>query len=98
MENETNKNGKSTKDDKLISLVILTSDGAKKWEADFEKTTKVSELITATINHFKLATDGRYELRLKGNMGEALQPDRPLVSYQMVDGDILVFTDYGKGV
>lgn len=86
------------KDDKLITLIILTSDGTKTWENDFPKTMKVSELIQAIVTHFNLVANGQYELRLKTNLQEALKPERTLVSYQIEDGAKVVFTDYGKGV
>ena len=98
MENVGNKQKSNSKDDKLLSLVILTADGTKTWENDFPKTMKIAELITAIAAHFGLAPNGQYEVRLQNNLEEALKPERTLVSYHIEDGAKVVFTDYGKGV
>lgn len=98
MQNEEKKTTPAGKDDKIISLVILTSDGTKKWEHDFPKTMKVSELIQEVVKHFGLAANGQYEVRLQSNLEEALKPERTLVSYHIEDESKVIFTDYGKGV
>jgi hypothetical protein len=98
MENKEKKQEHQQKDDKMIFLVILTSDGSKTLENDFPKTMKVSELIQKIANQFNLAPNGQYELRLQSNLEEPLKPERTLVSYQIEDGAKVIFTDYGKGV
>jgi|GEM_PF-1152124 len=96
-QSEEQKNG-GPKDDKLISLVILTSDGNKTWNHDFPKTMKVSQLIQAIATQFHLAQNGQYEVRLETNLEEALKPERTLVSYQIQDGARMILTDLGRGV
>lgn len=98
MENEEKKQEHEQKDDKMIFLVILTSDGSKTWENNFPKPMKVSELIQKIANQFNLAVNGQYELRLQSNLEEPLKSERTLVSYQIEDGAKVIFTDYGKGV
>lgn len=82
--------------DKELTITILTTQG--NWTTDFDKNTKVSEVIQATIDHFGFAQNGNYELRAEKNPDEALKLDRPLVSYGIEDGDRLIFTDLGVAV
>ncbi|MBI4744222.1 MAG: hypothetical protein HY776_05330 [Actinobacteria bacterium] len=79
-----------------LTIKIETTQGT--WEATFKKTDKVQEVIQAVIGHFGYSPDGKYELRLESNPDEVLKPERPLVSYGIKDGDILVFTDLGVAV
>ena len=81
---------------KELSLIIQTPKGS--WETTFPKTTKISEVLSATISHFGFAPNGSYELRLDKNPNEALNPERTLVSYQIEDNDILVLIDFGQAV
>lgn len=81
--------------DKDLTLEIRTSQGT--WEnATFEKTAKVQEVIDAVVEHFGFASNGNYQLQTED--GEVLKPQRPLVSYKIEDGDVLVFTDLGGAV
>lgn len=84
------------KDDKNLSLVISTTRGTDTF--DFPKTTKVEEAITVVRNHFELTGDGQFAL-VKKDSGEPLEPlDRPLVSFNLEDGDELVLTGGGVNV
>lgn len=76
-------------------ITVLTPDG--NYEGTFPKTAKIQDVINAVIQEFGYAQNGRYELQLSDS-GEALAPNRTLVSYQIKDGDQLVFTDLGTAV
>jgi len=82
--------------DNELSVNILTTQGT--WDTSFEKTTKVTQVLQAIVNHFGFASNGNYELRAEKNPNEALKPDRPLVSYGIQDGDKLILTDLGVAV
>lgn len=89
------KEDSNKKNDQELSLTIQTAKGI--WEGEsFPKTMKVNELIQKVIQQFAFASDGNYKLKVKG-AAEFLEPERPLVSYHLKDGDILSFTDLGKG-
>lgn len=85
-------------DKKTIELIIKTPLGD--WtDASFDKTTKVMDVITATLDKFpKLDKQGQYELCKQTDLNEVLEPDRPLVSYGIKDGDVLILTDLGRAV
>lgn len=90
------KENEKDKEKKHLTVKIETTQGT--WESDFDKTSKVREVIQAVIQHFGFAPNGKYELRLEKDPDTVLDPDRPLVSYHIVDGDVLVFTDLGIAV
>ena len=79
-----------------ITIVIQTSQGS--WNATFPKTDKVQQVIAAVVTHFGFASNGRYELRLRTDPNQALTPERTLVSYDIKDGDILIFSELGTAV
>ena len=84
------------KDKKELTIKIETTEGI--WENGFDKTDKVQQVIQAVIQHFGFAPNGNYDLRLANDPDTALAPERPLVSYGIEDGDVLVFTDLGVAV
>lgn len=84
------------KDKKEMNVKIETTQGV--WEAIFNKNTKIHEVIQAVVQHFGFAPNGNYELRMEKAPDIPLQPERPLVSYHIQDGDILIFTDLGVAV
>jgi hypothetical protein len=84
------------KNKKELSVKIETTQGI--WETVFDKNVKIQEVIQAVIQHFGFAPNGNYELRMAKAPDTSLQPERPLVSYHIQDGDILIFTDLGVAV
>jgi hypothetical protein len=84
------------KDKKELEVKLETTQGT--WETTFDKNAKVQEVIQAVVQHFGFASNGNYELRMAKVPDTALQPERPLVSYHVQDGDILIFTDLGVAV
>lgn len=83
--------------DEILTINIETTRGT--WDkATFSKTSKIQEVIQATVQHFGFAPNGNYSLSLKANSDKPLKPDRTLVSYGIKDGETLVFTDLGGGV
>ncbi len=78
-----------------ISVTIVTGRGEKVYS--FRQETKVSEVINAAVSDFGYPPTDKYILtRKKGN--EELTPERPLVSYGIEDGEVLVLTAIGSGV
>lgn len=82
--------------DKELEIKIQTTKGI--WDPSFSKTTKVQEVTQAVISHFGFTADGKYQLHLENDADSPLDPQRPLVSYGIKDGDVLIFTDLGVAV
>ncbi|MCH8902484.1 MAG: hypothetical protein IIA45_01010 [Bacteroidetes bacterium] len=85
-----------SQDNKNISLIIKSTQGD--WSSSFSQTLKIQELINEVREHFGFASDGSYELRLESDPNNTLDPVRPIVSFQLKDGDSLIFTDLGIAV
>ena len=85
-----NVNGK----DQELSIVIEHPQGI--WDATFAKTTKGAEIIDSVKQQFGYSQEGTYQLALTG--GETMNPERPIISYQLKDGDHLIFVDLGAAV
>lgn len=89
-------NNLKEKDNKNLNIIIKTPLGD--WESIFPKSAKVSDVIQAVIQKFNFASNGKYELKLEDDPTISLKPEKPLVSYGVKDGDILVFIDFGQAV
>ena len=83
------------KPDQKISLVISTTRGTDTFE--FLGSTKVEEVIHEVRERFELTGGGQYALVEKAS-GDPLDPDRPLASLKLKDGDQLVLTGGGVNV
>jgi hypothetical protein len=82
--------------DKTLEIKIQSTRGTQ--DFSFPKETKVAAVIAKAVEAFGFAPGDRFELVLSTNLGEPLQPDRPLVSYHITDGTVLVLTAIGGGV
>jgi len=82
--------------DPNITLIIKTPNGD--WTQTFRKTTKIQDVIDATVAHFGFSTNGQYELRKEDDPNTVLKPERTLVSYHLKDNDVLIFIDFGQAV
>lgn len=88
----------TAEDKKTIDLVIKIPTSAEPWRKGFDKTSKIQEVINAIVHEFGFATNGNYDLRLESNPTEPLRPERTLVSYQLKDDTVLIFSDLGIAV
>lgn len=82
--------------DKDIQVTIQSTRGSKNFS--FAKETKVAEAIAQAVAAFGFAPGDRFELVLATDPSQPLAPDRPLVSYHIADGTVLVLTAIGGGV
>jgi hypothetical protein len=80
--------------DQDITLNIATPAGA--FSETFDKNTKVEAIINLVIERMGLAPGEQFELY---HEGQALKPvERPLVSFQLEDGDQVELVATGSGV
>jgi hypothetical protein len=82
--------------DKNLELNINTTRGNRLFS--FLKQTKIEEVIRQIVTAFGFAGGDTFQLVLASNPTEALQPERPLVSYHLTDGTTLILTAVGSGV
>ena len=82
--------------DKTLDITIQSTRGTK--DFSFPKETKVADVITTAVTAFGFAPGDKFELVLANDPGHPLQPDRPLVSFHITDGTVLVLTAIGGGV
>ncbi len=82
--------------EKDLEFTIQSTRGTK--EFSFPKQAKVGDVIAKAVTAFGFAPGDKFELVLATNPGEPLQPERPLVSYHITDGTILILTAIGGGV
>ena len=74
-------------------ITIQTSQGPL--EAEFNKTYKIQDVLTAVIEHFGFADGESLALYLESDSDNALANERTLVSYKIEDGDIKFFPPSG---
>ena len=84
------------RNDNDLKITIHTTQGD--WTQTFDKNTKVADVINMVIDHFGFAKPGNYQLSLDTKPVIILSPQRPLISYGIKDGDVLIFTDLGDAV
>lgn len=77
-----------------IRLTIQTPKG--NWTDSFDKNLTIQELINKVVVKFGFAADGNYALKIKGAT-ENMAVTQTIASYNLPNGQILVFTDLGKG-
>jgi hypothetical protein len=77
-----------------IKLTIQTPKG--NWTDSFDKNLTIQELINKVVVKFGFAADGNYALKIKGAT-ENMVVTQTIASYNLPNGQILVFTDLGKG-
>jgi len=80
--------------DLLIDHVQLEP-GQQPPKVSFEKTSKVGDAAMLAAIHLGYSPQGTYTFAYKG---ETLDRNRPLVSYGLKDGDLVVLTDIGRAV
>ena len=82
--------------DANVEIVVNSTQGTM--TKSFVKTAKIQDIITAVIDYFGFAKNGSYEIRKDSDPQLALMPERPLVSYQIENREVLIFTDLGIAV
>lgn len=81
--------------DRTITITIQSGRGSR--EFSFPHQTKVQDVVREAATALGYPAGGNYILvRLKTN--EELEGQRPLVSYQIEDGEVLALSETGSGV
>ena len=82
-------------DHQTLAITVVTGRGEKTYT--LPKQTKTQEVIDLAVSDFGYPPSDKYTLTRK-KTGEELKPERPLASYGIEDGEILVLSAVGSGV
>ena len=86
----------AVKADPILDITIQSTRGSR--EFSFSRQTNVGAVIEDAVRVFGFVPGDRFELVRASKPGEPLEINRPLVSYGVEDGDVLILTAIGSGV
>ena len=74
-----------------VLVNIKTSKGT--WETTFQKSTRIKDVILGSRMHFRLPKEAKLTLCKQELPYADFDPDRALVNYNVIDGDILILKE-----
>ena len=74
-----------------VIIIVKTSNG--NWETTFQKSTRVKDVILGSRMHFRLPKETKLVLCKQELPHADFDPDRALVNYNVVDGDVLILKE-----
>jgi len=74
-----------------VLVNVKTSEGI--WETTFQKSTRIKDVILGSRMHFRLPKETKLVLCRQGSPHTDFDPDRALVNYNVIDGDILILKE-----
>ena len=74
-----------------VLVNVKTSKGT--WETTFQKSTRIKDVILGSRMHFRLPKEARLVLCKKESSHADFDPDRALVNYNVMDGEILILKE-----
>ena len=74
-----------------VLVNVKTSKGI--WETTFQKSTRVKDVILGSRMHFRLPKEANLVLCKQELPHADFDPDRALVNYNVVDGDVLILKE-----
>ena len=74
-----------------VLVNIKTSKGI--WETTFQKSTRIKDVILGSRIHFRLPKEAKLTLCKQELPYADFDPDRALVNYNVIDGDILILKE-----
>ena len=84
----------ATKLHRMANQVIVnvkTSKGT--WETTFQKSTRIKDVILGSRMHFRFPKEAKLVLCRQDLPHANFDPDRALVNYNVIDGDILILKE-----
>ena len=78
-------------------ITVIVQSGRGSVELTLPPQTKVQQVISLATQELGYPPNGQYVL-VRQLTNEELDPNRPLVSYQIEDGEILILSEIGSGV
>jgi len=74
-----------------VLVNVKTSKGT--WETTFQKSTRIKEVKLGSRMHFRLPKEANLVLCKQELPHADFDPDRALVNYNVVDGDVLILKE-----
>ena len=74
-----------------VLVNVRTSNGT--WETTFQKSTRIKDVILGSRMHFRLPKEARLVLCKEESPHADFDPDRALVNYNVMDGEILILKE-----
>jgi len=74
-----------------VTINVKTSN--RNWETTFQKSTRVKDVILGSRMHFRLSKEAKLVLCKQELPHADFDPDRALVNYNVVDGDVLILKE-----
>ena len=74
-----------------VTVTVKTSNG--NWETTFQKSTRVKDVILGSRMHFRLPKEAKLILCKQELPHADFDPDRALVNYNVIDGDVLILKE-----
>jgi len=75
-----------------VLVHVKTSKGT--WETTFQKSTRIKDVILGSRMHFRLSKKTKLVLCRQELPHVDLDPDRALVNYNIIDGEILILKEF----
>ena len=74
-----------------VLVHVKTSKGT--WETTFQKSTRIKDVILGSRMHFRLSKEVKLVLCREESPHADFDPDRALVNYNVLDGEVLILKD-----
>jgi len=74
-----------------VLVNVKTSEGI--WETTFQKSTRIKDVILGSRMHFRLPKEANLVLCRQELPHVDFDPDRALVNYNIIDGEILILKE-----
>jgi len=74
-----------------VLVHVKTSEGT--WETIFQKSTRIKDVILGSRMHFRLSKETKLVLCRQELPHVDFDPDRALVNYNIIDGEILILKE-----
>ena len=74
-----------------VLVNVKTAEGI--WETTFQKSTRIKDVILGSRMHFQLPKEAKLVLCKQEAPHADFDPDRALVNYNVIDGDVLLLKE-----
>ena len=74
-----------------VLVHVKTSKGT--WETTFQKSTRIKDVILGSRMHFRLSKEVKLVLCREESPHVDFDPDRALVNYYVLDGEVLILKE-----